>query len=210
MQHIIFESIGYLASVFLALSLIVNNDLKFRWINGAGCFSFAVYGILIQSYPILLTNMLLFGINLYYLIRIYQSNEDFELIEFKGDERLVYKFLEFYKADLKKYFPNYVHNYEESNFNFVVLRNLAIANIFVGKLDENGDVDVKLNYTVEKYRDFKVGKYIFDTKRIFLESKGVKTISYKSVDNKNHAEFLKVMGFQKIGEGYVKVIEPFV
>lgn len=206
MQHLIFESIGYLASVFLALSLMVNNDLKFRWINGSGSLSFAVYGMLIQSYPIIFTNLLLFGINLYYLIKIYRSNEDFELIEFKGDERLVYKFLEFYQADIKKYFPNYVHNYEESNFNFVILRNLVIANIFVGKLDESGNVDVKLNYTVEKYRDFKVGKYIFDTKKIFLESKGVKSISYKKVANKNHANFLKVMGFENKGEGYEKII----
>ncbi len=206
MQHLIFESIGYLASVFLALSLMVNNDLKFRWINGSGSLSFAVYGILIQSYPIIFTNLLLFGINLYYLIKIYRSNEDFELIEFKGDERLVYKFLEFYQADIKKYFPNYVHNYEESNFNFVILRNLVIANIFVGKLDESGNVDVKLNYTVEKYRDFKVGKYIFDTKKIFLESKGVKSISYKKVTNKNHANFLRVMGFENKGEGYEKII----
>lgn len=206
MQHIIYESIGYLASVFLALSLIVNNDLKFRWINGAGCLSFAIYGILIGSYPILLTNTLLFGINLYYLIRIYNSKEDFDLIEFQGNERLVYKFLDFHAADIKNYFPDYVHNYEESNFNFVILRNLVIANIFVGKLDDEGNVDVKLNFTVAKYRDFKVGKFIFDTKKKFLESKGVKTISYQKVSNPSHAHFLKVMGFEQQGEKYIKYI----
>lgn len=206
MQHIIFEGIGYLASVFLALSLIVNNDLKFRWINGSGCFSFAIYGFLIGSYPILLTNALLLGINIYYLIKIYHSKEDFDLIEFQGNERLVYKFLDFHAADIKNYFPNYVHNYEESNFNFVILRNLVIANIFVGKLDAAGNVDVKLNFTVNKYRDFKVGKFIFDTKKKFLESKGVKTMSYKTVNNPNHAHFLKVMGFEKRGEEYVKMI----
>ena len=54
---------GYLASILLAISLMVNNDLKFRWLNTFGCLSFILYGIFIQAMPVILTNSLLLLIN---------------------------------------------------------------------------------------------------------------------------------------------------
>ena len=114
MKELIIPFIGYAASVLLAISLLVTNDLKFRWLNTWGCVCFIVYGILINAFPIILTNSILFLINLYYLVKIYNAKEDFELIEFKGGEKLVYKFLSFYKEDIDKYFPLYVHEENEN------------------------------------------------------------------------------------------------
>lgn len=198
MSELIIPAIGYAASVLLAISLLVTNDLKFRWLNTWGCVCFIVYGILIHAFPIILTNSILFLINLYYLVKIYTAKEDFELIEFKGGEKLVYKFLSFYKEDIDKYFPHYVHEENENKLKFVVLRDLVIANIFVAGLDDKGNAFVELNYTVAKYRDYKVGEFIFNREQKFLVSKGVHTIIYKDVFNRQHARFLKVMGFKKV------------
>lgn len=189
--------LAYAASILLAISLLVTNDLKFRWLNTGGCLCFIVYGIFIHAFPIILTNSILFLINLFYLIKIYNAKEDFELIEFKGGEKLVYKFLSFYKEDITKYFPAYVHDENENNLKFVVLRDLVIANIFVARLDNNGSAFVELNYTVPKYRDYKVGEFIFISEQKFLISKGVHSLIYKVVTNKQHEKFLKVMGFKK-------------
>ena len=207
-MEIIIPFIGYAASLLLAISLLVTNDLKFRWINTCGNICFLTYGILINAFPIILTNSILFLINLFYLIKIYNAKEDFELIEFKGGEKLVYKFLSFYKEDIAKYFPKYVHNENENNVKFVVLRDLVIANIFIARLDDEGNAFVKLNYTVAKYRDYKVGEFIFSREQKFLISKGVRTIIYDEVLNKQHARFLKVMGFKNDGNtsAYVKAI----
>ncbi len=203
------QVIGYIASILLALSLLVNNDIKFRWLNTLGCVSFIIYGIFIHAFPILLTNSILFLINLFYLIKLYTAKEDFELIEFKGGEKLVFKFLSFYKEDLAKYFPDYVHEVNENNLNFVVLRDLVIANIFVAQPDGNGRAVVKLNYTVPKYRDYKVGRFIFEKEKKFLVSKDIKQLVYEKVSNKNHERFLKVMGFiEQDGTGiFIKEID---
>ncbi len=189
--------VGYLASILLAFSLLVNNDLKFRWLNTLGCLAFIIYGVLINALPIILTNSLLLLINLFYLVRLYKTDEDFDLIEFKGNERLVHKFLSFYKKDIDKYFPDYHHEERDNAISFVVLRDLVIANIFVATLTENGTAIVQINYTVEKYRDYKVGKFILEKERKFLISKGVKQLVYTSVPNKKHEKFLRVMGFDK-------------
>ena len=209
MSELIIPAIGYAASVLLAISLVVTNDLKFRWLNTCGCICFIVYGILINAFPIILTNSILFLINLYYLIKIYNAKEDFELIEFKGGEKLVHKFLSFYKEDINKYFPQYVHEENDNKLKFVVLRDLVIANIFVATLDDEGNAFVELNYTVAKYRDYKVGEFIFKKEQRFLVSKGVRTIIYKDIFNKQHARFLKVMGFKKERAfSLIKVLSP--
>lgn len=207
MQQLIISSIGYIASLLLAISLLVTNDLKFRWLNTLGCVSFIVYGIFINALPIIVTNSILFLINLYCLVKLYHAKEDFELIEFAGNEKLVHKFLSFYKEDIAKYFPEYLHTENKGNLKFVVLRDLVIANIFIAELNKEGTAIVKLNYTVAKYRDYKVGEFIFKREQRFLISKGIKTLVYNKVFNNKHKKFLKIMGFKKAGDQYIKAFE---
>jgi len=197
MTAIIVLIVGYTASLLLAISLLVNNDLKFRWLNTLGCIAFIGYGILIHAFPIILTNSILLLINLFYLIKIYRTHEDFELIEFKGEEKLVHKFLSFHQSDIQAYFPEYRQEETGNNINFVVLRDLVIANMFVAELTEDGTAIVKINYTVPRYRDYKVGKFIFDRENKYLVSKGVRRLIYQSVFNKKHEKFIQVMGFKK-------------
>jgi hypothetical protein len=188
---------GYLASICLIIALLVNNDLKFRWFNTLGNIFFITYAIILQAFPVLLTNLILLGINVFYLIKVYFRTEDFDLMEFKGDEKLAVKFLHFYEKDISGYFPNFHQDLFKMNLNFVVTRDLVIANIFSATVLENGDAEVALNYTLQKYRDYKVGKFIFEKERDYLVAKGVKRIVYTNIENRNHQKFLEVMGFKK-------------
>ncbi|MBS1736888.1 MAG: hypothetical protein JSS98_09855 [Bacteroidetes bacterium] len=197
MYSILIDIIGYSASALLAISLMVNNDLKFRWVNAGGCLFFIIYGGFIGAWPIIVTNSLLLAINIFYLLKIYTSHEDFELIEFQGTERLVKKFLTFYAADIHNYFPDFKHEINEDQLNFVILRDLVIANIFIATLQPDGSAIIRLNYTVSKYRDYKVGTFIFKKDRKFLISKKINELVYESVANKNHLHFLKKMGFMQ-------------
>ncbi len=197
---------GYLASLFLIIALLVNGDIKFRIYNILGTISFIIYGIIFSAWPVLLTNVILFCINIYYLRKIYAHNEDFELIEFAGEEKLALKFLGFYSSDIKSYFSGFSETQLKGNVNFVVLRDLVIANIFSAKILENGDALVALNYTTKKYRDFKVGQYIFEKEKQYLVSKGIKRIVYKAVENKSHLHYLKTLGFTAHENGFAKVL----
>jgi hypothetical protein len=190
--------IGYLASVLLGISLMMNDDLKFRWVNAFGCLFFIIYGFMISAFPIVLTNAFLLLINVYYLVKIYRTTEDLELMEFKGDEKLIHKFLGFYKKDIHHFFPGYVYEPNEKNIRFVVLRDLVIANIFIAELKEDGTAVIQLNYTVPKYRDYKIGEFIFNKENKFLSEKGVKRIVYESVANKKYQKLLKKMNFKII------------
>jgi hypothetical protein len=188
---------GYLASLCLIIALLVNNDLKFRWFNTFGNIFFITYAIILGAIPVLLTNLILLGINAFYLIKVYRRQENFDMLECTGDEKLAQKFLEFYQKDIAEYFPAFNAGEMQHNLNFVVTRDLVIANMFSAKVSDNGDATVVLNYTLQKYRDYKVGTYIFEKEKDFLLAKGIKRLIYTSVTNKNHLKFIKVMGFEK-------------
>ena len=195
---------GYLASLFLIIALLPNGDVKFRIYNSLGSISFIIYGIIFNAWPVLLTNLILFFININYLRKLYIHKEDFELIEFNVEEKLALKFLHFYGADIKTYFPDFKEEQLKGNLNFVVLRDLIIANIFSAQILENGDAVVVLNYTTKKYRDFKVGKFIFEREKQYLISKGIKRIVYNNAANKSHMHYLKTLGFLAHERGFAK------
>ena len=187
--------VGYLASILLGISLLVNNDLRFRWLNTFGCLSFIIYGVLINAFQIILTNAGLFLINAFYLVKIYRTEEAFDLLEFKNNDKIIEKFLSFHQHDIQNYFPSYHHHIGYNDISFVVLRDMVIANVFVASLSDNGTATVRINYTVPKYRDYKVGKFIFNQEKKYITSKGVHQIVYEQVTNKNHRQFIRKMGF---------------
>jgi hypothetical protein len=198
------EIMGYVASVLLAISLLVNGELKFRWVNSFGCVAFIIYGILINAFPVTLTNVILLLINAFQLAKAYKAKEAFDLYEFTPGEKIIDKFLQFYDKDIHHYFPGFSLNNSENNIHFIVLRDMAIANIFVAQLTSDGTANVKINYTIPKFRDYKVGRFILDKEKQYLTSKGIKQIMYTSVANKSHLGFLKKMGFTDHQGGMIK------
>lgn len=195
---------GYLASVLLAVSLMVNNELRFRWLNMFGCLSFIIYGLLIAAFPVVLTNAVLLLINVIYLFRTYNTKENFDVLEFAPGDKIISKFLQFYEKDINAYFPGFSAAFNENDIRLVVLRDMVIANIFVAERSADATATVKVNYTVPKYRDFKVGTFLFRKNKNFLVEKGVKQIVYQQVNRTSHRKFLDRMGFVERGGRVIK------
>ena len=62
------EWVGYLAMTVLLVSFMMKNVIKLRIINSIGCLFFVIYGLMISQYPIVITNLAIILINLYYLL----------------------------------------------------------------------------------------------------------------------------------------------
>ncbi|MDX1544713.1 MAG: uroporphyrinogen decarboxylase, partial [Christiangramia sp.] len=61
------EWIGYAASLFVLLSFLMRNIVTLRSVNIVGCSFFVEYGFLLNSWPIIITNLAIAGVNFYYL-----------------------------------------------------------------------------------------------------------------------------------------------
>ena len=62
------EYIGYLASAVLLVSFTMKKMTTLRIINTIGCGIFILYGSMIGSFPVVITNVAICLINLYYLV----------------------------------------------------------------------------------------------------------------------------------------------
>lgn len=191
-----FDLIGYAASAFLAVSLMVTGAFKFRTINMVGQVTFIIYGVVIHAFPIIIANSVLLLINIYQLYKLLQSKEQFKYVPIQLSDKIIDNFLKFYDKDVKSYFPNFHYLPTlQQHISFVVLRDAAIANIFIATIDSKGNATVQINYTVPQYRDYKVGRFIFEQEKKYLLSNGVQQVVYTNVTNDNHLQFIKVLGF---------------
>lgn len=69
----IWEWVGYLASVVVAISLMMSNIKKLRWWNLIGAALFVAYGVAIGAYPVALVNFFIMLIDTYYLVKLYRE-----------------------------------------------------------------------------------------------------------------------------------------
>ncbi|WP_373316312.1 YgjV family protein [Shewanella schlegeliana] len=69
----IWEWVGYLASVVVAISLMMSNIKKLRWWNLVGAALFVAYGLAIDAIPVALVNFFIVLIDAYYLVKLYKA-----------------------------------------------------------------------------------------------------------------------------------------
>jgi hypothetical protein len=198
---------GYLASVFLIISLVVNGDTKFRIYNLLGCGCFIIYGFILNAWPVILTNTILLLINLYYLRKLHLHRENFELIEVNANEKITEKFIQFYKEDIMDFYKEFDIAQLKDCVNFMVLRDLVIANIFCVKMMDNGDALVVLNYTIKKYRDYKVSKFIFNKNQLQLSAKGIKRILFDNTLAVKYKKYFDLLDVKSDGKYFYKTLQ---
>ena len=207
METNILQWIGYIASIIIALSMTMNSIVKFRWINLAGAITFSTYGFLIGALPVGFLNGFIVCVDIYYLFKIYSKKETFETLEVRADNKYLLRFLEFHNNEIQKFFPGFTYNPEINTISFFILRNTAVAGLFLAHREDNNILKVGLDYVVPEYRDFKNGRYIYlRLRRKFIDD-GFDTVmaTGKSV---KYSKYLKKLGFTENKDGmFVKVLD---
>ncbi|MBL7885170.1 MAG: YgjV family protein [Flavobacterium sp.] len=70
------EWVGYLASLVLMISFLMKNINRLRIINSIGAVLFIVYGVMLAiSWPVIITNAFILGVNVFYLTKHYSQKE---------------------------------------------------------------------------------------------------------------------------------------
>ena len=194
------EWVGYIASSIIALSMTMNSIVKFRWINLVGASGFATYGLLIGAFPVTALNGFIVAVDIYYLIRIYGKNHLFDTLEIRGDNKYLIKFLSYHNDEIQKFFPSFKYKPEMNTVSFFILRNMAVAGIFLAHRENNNILKVGLDYVVPEYRDYKNGKFVYGILKDDFKKEGYKKIITEG-NSKDHIKFLKNFGFKKNADG---------
>ena len=186
------EWIGYAASILVLISLSMSSIIKLRWYNLVGALLFSTYGFLIGSLPVGIVNILIMLANIYNLKNIYSRTEDFMILEIKKEDSLLPHLVEFYKKDIHKFFPGFYLSNKKETVNFLILRNMAVAGIFAATKENDYDLKIELDYALPRFRDFKVGNYLYAELDKILGKQGYRNLNcYVDLNFK----YLKKMGF---------------
>ena len=196
------ELIGYLGSALVVVSMLMSSVVKLRVINTIGSGIFAAYALMIHSYPTALMNGFLIGINLYNLFKLTRKERSYDLVEGAEGEGLLRYLLDYYREDIRTYFPGFSPSCEADQA-YIVCCGGTPAGVLLGTVCGQGTLRVVLDYSTPTYRDCSIGAYLYGK----LPSKGVHTLVFEGEGSKAHAAYLTKMGFVQENGAYVKRLD---
>ena len=185
----IIEAVGYLGSALVLVSFLMSSVVKLRVVNTAGSLIFALYALIIHSYPTALMNVCLVLINLHFLWKLRRDDPSYRLVELSPGEGYVRDFLQRNAADLSACFPGRSWREEELNRAVLVCHGSFSAGLLLGT-ERDGTLDVALDYTTPAYRDCSVGSFLLENLA------GVKRVRYACAEA-SHIPYLQKLGYRE-------------
>src|SRR3712207_2016030 len=160
-SHLLYELIGYLASILVAVSLTMRSILRLRLINLLGSAFFTAYGLLIAAYPVAVLNGLIVGINLYYLYEMKSVKNYFTILETRHDAAYLSMFFRYYAEDIERFFPSFKYSPTERHLIWFILRDLVPVGLFIAEPKGPDALLITLDYVIPGYRDLRPGTFLY-------------------------------------------------
>jgi hypothetical protein len=191
------EGIGYVASALVALSLMMGNIWRLRWVNLAGAVVFATYGLLIQSWPVVAMNAFIVVIDIYHIVKLTRRSDAMSFLEVNHDTPFLRRFLEYWAVDLAQFFPDFTPSALTEARVRLVLRNMMPVGIFAFQLTNAGTARVVLDYVVPEWRDLRAARFVYSAPHDDLVEAGAVFFEAETTVAQ-HRNYLKKMGFAPV------------
>ena len=192
----ILETVGYIGSFLVVISMLMSSIVKLRVINTIGSVISGIYAVICGALPLALMNLCLIIINVINLVKLLGKKMPYTLVSGSPEDSLVKYFLDYYKDDIKVFFPAFAGTVEGNNAAFVTCCEGTPVGLLLGK--KQGDtLDLVVDYTTPAYRDCSAGKYLHGK----LPENGVHTLRFNQPLTDMHRDYLEKMGYtQEDGE----------
>lgn len=189
------EVVGYAASGLIAISLMMSSILRLRLINMVGAVAFATYGLLIHAYPVAALNGLIALINVYHLRRMLQAKEYYQLLPVRPESDFLRHFLKTYRADIQRIIPGFEYRPTEKQLTLFILRDCTPVGVFMAEHKSPETLNVVLDFVIPRYRNLRVGQFLFVEQADFFRKLGVKEIIIQP-RTKEFGAYLVEVGFE--------------
>ncbi len=186
----ILEIVGYIGSFLVVISMLMSSIVKLRVINTIGSVISGTYAVICGALPLALMNLCLIIINVINLVKLLGKNRPYELVEGSAKDSLVQYFRNYYREDIKGFFPDFNEGNTENDAVFITCCEGTPIGLLLGK--RQGDtIDLAVDYTTPAYRDCSAGKFLHDA----LSGNGVHTLRFTGTLTDQHYEYLEKMGY---------------
>ena len=191
----IIELVGYAGSVLVLVSMLMTSVIRLRVINLIGSVIFAVYALLIRSYPTAIMNFCLAAINIYHLRRLLMEQKQYDLIPADARDGYLSFLVKRNEADILQWFPAFSAQSVSADLAFLVSCDGNPASVFLGRLTQPDEVEVLLDYAMPVYRDTSVGRFLHQK----LAQAGYRSLVFRQ-NAPMHTPYLEKIGYRKKGE----------
>lgn len=186
------ELIGYAASALVVTSLAMTSVVRLRLISLVGSVTFVVYGVLIGSVPIMITNGSIALLNVWFLTKEFRGERDLNATVVPPDSPFLLDFLHHHATDIHQFQPD-VDLDEPPGFALMLMRDGLPAGVVLGTRDDT-HVTIHLDYVLKAHRDSRLGNWLYGPGARVFRKAGVDTIS-SSGGSESHRAYLRRVGF---------------
>ncbi len=200
MDRTIIELIGYLGSGLVVLSLAMSSVVRLRIVSAIGSLAFIIYGLLLPSIPLLITNLATLGLNLWYLRKELSPTSDLGAVPIAPDEPFLVDFLRSHTADIAHSQPDFTGP-RQGDFVLLLTRAGMPAGAVVGEPDGR-TLRLRLDYVMQAYRDTQLGAWLYTRgRRAFTDAGFTRLVAAPATEV--HARYLRKVGFADEGSELV-------
>lgn len=196
------ELVGYVASALVVVSLAMTSVVRLRMISLAGSVVFVVYGLLISSVPIVITNVAIGALNVWFLRAELGGRRDLGAVEVPVDSPFLEDFLRFHLADIRRFQPDFEPPAPADDLvAWLLMRDGLPAGALIGR-HEGSDLRILLDHVTKPYRDSQISTWLYGTGSGVFRARGIDRL-VSAPGTEHHRPYLERMGFRRDGDDYV-------
>ena len=189
--------IGYLASALIVVSLTMTSVVRLRMASLAGSITFFVYGALIDSVPILITNGSIAVINVWFLRKEFASGgphgRDLGVSHIRADSPFLADFIAFHLIDIHRFQPDFRVPRGDDVVTLLLNRDGLPAGMLIGRRD-GSTLTIDLDYVLGPYRDSRLGRWLYGPGAQVFRADGIDQLRSAGTTD-THRKYLERVGF---------------
>ena len=192
------EMVGYLASALVVLSLTMTSVVRLRMVSLCGSITFFVYGTMIESVPIMITNGSIAVINVWFLRKEFASGgphgRDLGVSRIRPDSPFLADFVAFHLTDIHRFQPDFRLPIGDDVVTLLLNRDGLPAGLLIGRRS-GSTLTIDLDYVLGPYRDSRLGRWLYGPGAEVFRSDGITELRSAGTTD-FHCKYLERVGFR--------------
>jgi len=196
------ELVGYVGSALVVISLTMTSVVRLRTISLAGSVAFVAYGALLESPPLVVTNLVIAAINVWFLRQELGGKRALGVTVVPVDDPFLIDFLGYRLADIQHFQPGFSlpSGPGGDSVAMLLMRDGLPAGALLGR-QEGRDLHVTLDYVSKPFRDSQISQWLYGKGSGVFRRLGVeRVISAPGADE--HSAYLVKAGFTRVGDHF--------
>jgi hypothetical protein len=196
------EVVGWVGSAVLVWSLLQTQLHRLRVINLVGGVVLTFYNAVNHVWPMVGLNVVLAGINVYYLVQMSREKHDarvYTVLEVAGDDTYLRHVLRVHEADIRRYNPEFVHDPFTDHPSYLVLHGDETVGVVLMREAEEGTAQLLLDWVTPRHRDLTPGEFVFGPEGPFRRRGFRRVLTPPGMVE----PYYEKLGFHRAGDAYV-------